>query len=218
VADLRTTSPTVAALNRPDGFPHAAVYGRIDRRLAWLKVLLSTRNNDESFGIYKTLYDGAVWLFRGCMVVRLFIMLRPDQAFHCFRGHQALTHIDAQWMFYTTGFKKGVDFDGLLPVSTMAYPGTTLAYATNLMVRDHNHIDITWRPDGIRAMAYQMVRRLGMEETGTTADGGGVGGGGGGGGDGCIQCFLPARPGLKAGMASGVHSAAQAGARRPTRQ
>jgi outer membrane protein assembly factor BamB len=148
VADLRTTSPTVAALNRPDGFPHAAVYGRIDRRLAWLKVLLSAKNNDESFGIYKGLYDGTVWAFRGCMVVRLFLVFSAEKAWHCFRGHQALTHIDAQWMFYTTGFKKGVDFDGLLPVSTMVYPGTTVADVSNRLVWDHNHIDITWRPDG----------------------------------------------------------------------
>ncbi|GIW51873.1 MAG: hypothetical protein KatS3mg081_1228 [Gemmatimonadales bacterium] len=110
------------------------------------------------------------------------------------------------WAKWISDAVQALNGDGLLPTSTTAYPGTTLNdWQTNRRVKDHNHIDITWRRDGIFAMARRMVERLGMLRNEFFGDGGG-GGTGGGGGDGCVGWFLSSRPGLKNGAVSKINS------------
>jgi pimeloyl-ACP methyl ester carboxylesterase len=86
VSDVTTFSPAVAALNRPDDFPHASVYGVIDRRLAWMKTALSAANKDESFPTWEKVYKATVNIFRGCAILGFFAIVRPDRGWQCLKG------------------------------------------------------------------------------------------------------------------------------------
>jgi pimeloyl-ACP methyl ester carboxylesterase len=159
--DARTTSSVITSnKNTTDNLRHAAIYGTMDRRFAWMYLASSAQYGDvSSVHGWRHDYGSAVKILKACQIVRFHIVVSPYHGHLCRRGYKAATSVDERWQAFTAG--GNVPSDAWIPNSSSAYPGTTLSDgATNRRVNLLDHNSLLTEQAGVDAIARALKEQL----------------------------------------------------------
>jgi hypothetical protein len=160
-SDAKTGSPIVTANAQwRDSLPHAAVYGTLDPRFAWMKVTSSALYGTAAPAAdWENKYRSTMGIFKKCLIVKWFIILKST-AKACARAYNAMASYDKIWHQYTAGQSAS---DGWIPNWSSIYPVNAINHpATNFQVFGVDHNALITDQRGINAMADQMLNLLRM--------------------------------------------------------
>ncbi len=156
--DLKPGSATMQRLgSTSDYVEHASVYGTIPKR-NMVYELVAGMNYQDAHGFIKKKNIGRGML-KGCKLIFYNIIVKSAVGHSCHVGDRAIGSLEERWVDWTGA--KNDQADGLLPRSTMLYPGESEGSTRNVHVPGQNHFSIVYRDAGLDGVARGM-HRIGM--------------------------------------------------------
>jgi pimeloyl-ACP methyl ester carboxylesterase len=176
VADLKTTSPTIQALNQQmqdAAIPRANIIATMPSFRNAVLYVKAAQSQADPNALIKQLDEG-IKHFRTCRFVGYMLIVTSSNARKCANAANALAGIDDKWLGFVNGYDnngrpRAVPFDGVVSNDHSVYPSPNLI-TFDTQVLGPNHESIYNVRDGLDATTLGMIR-VGMQRAGMTSSG-----------------------------------------------